>query len=66
MHTLHSAAVTSVILSGVYALAAFMVGSALEFGIALALCAAWWIAADMTAGPRVAPSTVRSHPRFPR
>ncbi|HET9877071.1 MAG TPA: hypothetical protein VFQ37_15120 [Mycobacterium sp.] len=63
--TLHTAAVTSVVLSGAYAQVAFMVGSALEFGVALALCGVWWIAADVTADRRIAAPTVRPHPHSP-
>ena len=46
MTTLHTGAITSAILSGACALVALVVGSPLEFGVALALCGAAWIAAD--------------------
>ncbi len=46
MTTLHTGAIASANLSGTYALVALVVGSPLEFGVALALCGAWWIAAD--------------------
>jgi hypothetical protein len=39
-------AIVVAIVSGFYALAALLVGSPLEFGAALALCSACWVAAD--------------------
>ena len=39
-------AVIAAIASGFYAMVALVVGSPLEFGVALALCAAGWVAAD--------------------
>ena len=46
MTTLHIGAITIAVLSGAYALVALVAGSPLEFGVALALCGAGWIAAD--------------------
>jgi hypothetical protein len=46
MTTLHTGAITSAILSGACALVALVVGSPLEFGVALAFCGAAWVAAD--------------------
>lgn len=43
---LHTAAVLLVVASGVCALAALVAGSPLQFGVALALCGAGWIAVD--------------------
>ena len=48
MTTLHTGAITIAILSGTYALVALVAGSPLEFGVALALCGAGWIAADFS------------------
>jgi hypothetical protein len=39
-------AIVVAFLAGFYALAALVVGSPLEFGVALALCGACWVAAD--------------------
>lgn len=39
-------AIASAIMSGTFALLAFIFGSPLEFGIALALCAVWWTVDD--------------------
>ncbi len=44
--TLHLCAITVSVVSGTCALVALIAGSPLEFGVALALCAAWLIAAD--------------------
>lgn len=44
--TRHTAAVAGAVLSGFGALVAFVFGSPLDFGIALALCGTCWIAAD--------------------
>jgi len=46
MTTLHAGAVAIAFLSGTLALVALAVGSPLQFGVALASCAAGWIAAD--------------------
>ena len=46
MTTLHTGAIASAIVSGTYALVALIAGSPLEFGVALALWGAWWIAVD--------------------
>lgn len=46
MPTIHTGAVIIAILSGSYSLVALLVGSPLEFGVALALCGTCWIAAD--------------------
>ncbi len=46
MTTLHTGAIAIAVLSGTCALVAFAVGSPLQFGVALALCGAAWIAAD--------------------
>lgn len=46
MTILHAGAMTIAVLSGTYALVALFAGSPLEFGVALALCGAGWIAAD--------------------
>lgn len=46
MTMLHTAAVAGAVLCGLGALVTFVIGSPLEFGIALALCGACWIAAD--------------------
>ncbi|OBI53474.1 hypothetical protein A5707_11420 [Mycobacterium kyorinense] len=43
---LHFGAVASAIVSGAYALVELAVGTPFEFGVALAMCGAWWIAAD--------------------
>lgn len=43
---LHVGAVASAIVSGTYALVELAVGTPFEFGVALAMCGAWWIAAD--------------------
>jgi hypothetical protein len=43
---LHASALTIAVLSGTCALVALVAGSPLEFGVALALCAAGWIVAD--------------------
>jgi hypothetical protein len=43
---LHASALTIAVLSGTCALVALVAGSPLEFGVALALCGAGWIAAD--------------------
>ena len=45
MTTFHTGAIVIAILSGSYALVALLVGSPLEFGVALALCGACWVAA---------------------
>lgn len=42
-------AITSAVVSGALALLAFVFGSPLQFGIALAVCAGWWIADDFMA-----------------
>ncbi|MGA9490908.1 MAG: hypothetical protein WBV80_11765 [Mycobacterium sp.] len=44
--TLHICAITMSVLSGACALVALTAGSPLEFGVAVAFCAAWLIAAD--------------------
>jgi hypothetical protein len=44
--TLHICAITISVMSGTCALVALAAASPLEFGVALALCAAWLIAAD--------------------
>jgi uncharacterized membrane protein len=44
--TLHICAITLSVVSGTCALVALAAGSPLEFGVALALSAAWLIAAD--------------------
>ena len=44
--TLHICAITVSVVSGTCALIALTAGSPLEFGVALAFCAAWLIAAD--------------------
>jgi hypothetical protein len=44
--TLHICAITLSVVSGTCALVALAAGSPLEFGVALALCAAWLIGAD--------------------
>jgi uncharacterized membrane protein len=44
--TLHICAITLSVVSGTYALVALAAGSPLEFGVAVAFCAAWLIAAD--------------------
>ena len=46
MTTLHTGAITIAVMSGICALVALVAGSPLEFGVALALCGAGWIAAD--------------------
>lgn len=46
MSALHRGAIIVAIASGSYALAALLAGSPLEFGVALALCGACWIAVD--------------------
>lgn len=43
---LRTVAITLAVLSGMCALAALAAGSPLQFGVALALCAAGWIAVD--------------------
>lgn len=43
---LHASALTIAVVSGTCALVALVAGSPLEFGVALALCAAGWVAAD--------------------
>lgn len=43
---LRTGAIASAIVSGTYALVALAIGTPLEFGVALALCGASWIAAD--------------------
>lgn len=43
--TFHTSAIVIAILSGSYALAALLLGSPFEFGVALALCGACWVAA---------------------
>ncbi len=43
---LYHAAITLTLLSGAGALAALVAGSPLQFGVALALCSAGWIAVD--------------------
>ncbi len=43
---LRTAAITLAVLSGACALAALVAGSPLQFGVALALCSAGWIAVD--------------------
>ncbi len=48
---LRAGSLISATLSGSYALVAFVIGSALEFGVGLALCAAFWIAADFFTAP---------------
>ncbi len=47
----HAGAIAGVVLTGALALVAFVVGSPLQFGVALALCGVGWIAADFTGGP---------------
>jgi hypothetical protein len=60
-------AIVVAIVSGLYALAALLVGSPLEFGAALASCGACWVAADFiewtvdrerAAGRRPAPAAL--------
>lgn len=46
MTALHNGAVVIAIVSGSYALVALLVGPPLQFGLALAMCGACWIAAD--------------------
>lgn len=46
MTILHAGAIASAILSGAYALVALAVSTPFEFGVALAVCGASWIAAD--------------------
>jgi hypothetical protein len=46
MTALHASAFTIAVLSGTCAVVALVAGSPLEFGVALALCGAGWIAAD--------------------
>jgi hypothetical protein len=46
MTALHASAFTIAVLSGACALAALVAGSPLEFGVALALSSAGWVAAD--------------------
>ncbi|MEE6176770.1 hypothetical protein [Mycobacterium sp. 050134] len=43
---LHTCAISLVVVSGTCAFAALAVGSPLQFGVALALCGAGWIAVD--------------------
>ena len=43
---LHASALTVAVVSGTCALVALAAGSPLEFGVALALCAAGWVADD--------------------
>lgn len=54
-HILHIGAVASALLSGVYALAAFVFGSPLDFGVAAALCGAFLIVDDFIAWRDPAP-----------
>lgn len=46
IRVLHTAAIVVALVSGSYALIALVVGSPVEFGIALALCGAGWVGAD--------------------
>jgi hypothetical protein len=46
MTILHGGALTAAALSGAWALAAIVAGSPLPFGVALAMCGAWWVVAD--------------------
>lgn len=43
---LRAGAIVSAVVSGALALLAFIFGSPLQFGVALAICAGWWIADD--------------------
>lgn len=63
--------IVSVVVSGTIALMAFIFGSPLEFGVALAICAAWWITDDLIAATaqggrlardRVIPGKFSDHP----
>lgn len=72
MTILHIGAIASAIVSGSYALVALVAGPPVEFGVALALCGAWWIAADFIewtvegerAARRRAVSAVRLNPGY--
>jgi hypothetical protein len=72
LSTLHLGAITIAIVSGTYALVALLVGSPLEFGVALAFCGAWWIAAhfiewtverERVARSRAVPARSSTHTR---
>ena len=65
----HTGAIVVASVSGLYALVALFLGSPLEFGAALALCGACWVAADfigwtgkreVAAGRRPAPAALLS------
>lgn len=60
-------AIASVAVSGTLALLALVFGSPLQFGIALAVCAGWWIADDFVAstldGRRAVPAA-RPRPNY--
>ena len=60
--SLHICAITVSVVSGTCALIALTAGSPLEFGVALAFCAAWLIAADFIESGigRAVPPTYRS------
>lgn len=45
--TIRVGAIASAVVSGALALLAFIFGSPLQFGIAMAVCAGWWIADDL-------------------
>ena len=62
MATLHTTAMTSAVLSGAYALVALCVGTPLEFGVGLALCGAFWLAADLTDWPAAAARSPHRRP----
>jgi hypothetical protein len=67
LRVIHTCAIGVALVCGSYALVALITGSPLEFGIALALCGAGWVAAnyiewtvehDRRARPRVRPARV--------
>lgn len=62
MATLHTVAIASAVLSGVYALVALGVGTPLEFGVGLALSGSLWIAADLTERPVALAQSPRRRP----
>lgn len=56
---LRAGAIATAVVSGIGALVAFIAGSPLEFGIALALCGAGWVAADFIEATAEAEHAVR-------
>ena len=58
---MHACAVTAAFVSGTFALMAMLVGSSLQFGVALALCGVGWIATHFV--ERVAEQDLAKHSR---